>query len=113
MGLVLFTHHYRLEHPEAALIEVVRGLGYHADLEEDPGVPEPLHETTSYWEARIPGLIASLDRTAASVVRDGALRDEAPLQPANPRVAEVDAPVAVEGYTRADGRFVRGYTRRR
>lgn len=65
-GLLLFTQHYRLEHPEAALVEVVRGLGYHGDLDEDPGVPEPLDITTGYWEARVPQLIASLDRTAAT-----------------------------------------------
>jgi hypothetical protein len=65
-GLLLFVQHYRLQHPDRAVVEVVRGLGYHDDLDEDPGVPEPLSVTTGYWRARVPALVASLDRTATA-----------------------------------------------
>lgn len=51
-GFTLFVNHYHLHHPEAALVEIVRGLGYHDDLVEDPEVPEPLAETTAYWRIR-------------------------------------------------------------
>lgn len=68
-GLLLFARHYQLGNPEAAIVEVIRGLGYHGDLDEDPAVPEPLSATTSYWAARVPGLLSALDVTAAALRR--------------------------------------------
>ena len=110
-GLLLFAQHYRLQHPDRAIYEVVRGLGFHDDLEEDPGVPEPLSRTTSYWEARLPALVASLDRSGTVE------RPRPPGAPPKPALRVIDPPPAgpihVEGYVRADGTVVRGYTRRR
>lgn len=104
-GLLLFTQHYALPNPAAALVEVVRGLGYHGDLEQDPAVPEPLAVTTGYWQARVPELLRSLDRTGRAAV---------PLTFGPVGTGqEAAATVRVEGYTRADGTTVRGYTRRR
>lgn len=68
-GLLLFARHYQLQNPEAAIVEVVRGLGYHGDLDEDPAVPQPLSVTTSYWESRVPALLAALDVTPTALRR--------------------------------------------
>ncbi|MGI8535688.1 MAG: nucleotidyl transferase AbiEii/AbiGii toxin family protein [Mycobacteriales bacterium] len=114
-GLLLFTQHYPLQHPEVAVVEVVRGLGYHGDLDEDPGVPEALSITTGYWEARTPQLLASLDRTATTVRprTEADLRYEARSAPPRPEDPGAPSPVVVEGYTRTDGTYVHGYIRRR
>lgn len=61
-GLVLFTEHYQLRNADSTIYEIVRGLGYYDDLDEDPGVPEPLADTVRYWQGRVPALAAALRR---------------------------------------------------
>lgn len=110
-GLRLFTQHYQLREPDRAVVEIVRGLGFHDDLEEDPGVPEPLTRTTSYWQARLPALVAAADRTGTVARRHSPTGS--PPRATTPREDHPTGPIYVDGYVRADGTVVRGYIRRR
>lgn len=60
-GLGLFLARYRPTAPEAAILHIVRGLGYLADVTDDPALPLPRAEIERYWTARAPGIAASLD----------------------------------------------------
>lgn len=62
-GLLLFPQHYALRDPTTAVVQIVRGLSYHDDLDEDPALPESLLDTTSYWTRRLPEIVVHLSRT--------------------------------------------------
>lgn len=60
-GLAVFIERYRPATPEAALLHIVRGLGYFDDVADDPGLPVTRSVIESYWAGWQPEIIASLD----------------------------------------------------
>ncbi|MGF1616829.1 MAG: nucleotidyl transferase AbiEii/AbiGii toxin family protein [Acidimicrobiia bacterium] len=59
-GLSVFTERYRPATPEAAVLHIVRGLGYFDDVADDPGLPVGRREIEGYWTSRQPEIVASL-----------------------------------------------------
>lgn len=59
-GLGLFISRYRPATPEAAVLHIVRGLGYFADVGDDPGLPVGRPAIEEYWTRRQPEIVASL-----------------------------------------------------
>lgn len=60
-GLAVVIERYRPAAPEAALLHIVRALGYLDDVADDPGLPADRTEIESYWHHRQPEIIRSLD----------------------------------------------------
>jgi hypothetical protein len=65
-GLALFLHRYRPITPEAAVLHIVRGLGYFGDVADDPTLPLSRDEIESYWARRQPEITRSLDQLGLS-----------------------------------------------
>lgn len=59
-GLSVFIERYRPVTPEAAVLHIVRGLGYFDDVADDPGLPMERREIEGYWTRRQPEIVASL-----------------------------------------------------
>lgn len=59
-GLAVFVTRYRPATPEAAVIQLVRGLGYFGDVADDPGLPMGRQDIEEYWIRRQPEIVASL-----------------------------------------------------
>lgn len=60
-GLGLFIDRYRPATPEAAVLHIVRGLGYLGDVADDPTLPAIRDEIETYWTRRQPEIVRSLD----------------------------------------------------
>jgi hypothetical protein len=61
-GLALFLQRYRPATPEAAVLHIVRGLGYFGDVADDPGLPLGREDIEGYWARRQPQIVGSLDQ---------------------------------------------------
>lgn len=61
-GLALAVRKYRPEAPDGFVASVLRGLASFGDVEDDPGVPMPRDEIARYWIARVPEIVANLER---------------------------------------------------
>lgn len=60
-GLAIFVERYRPATPEAAVLHIVRGLGYLADVADDPTLPMSRQEIEDYWTGRQPTVVRSLE----------------------------------------------------
>lgn len=60
VGLSVFVERYRPVTPEAAVLHIVRGLGYFDDVADDPGLPVGRQEIEAYWKRRQPDIVSSL-----------------------------------------------------
>lgn len=60
-GLALVVERYRPAAPEAAVLHIVRALGYLGDVADDPALPMSRSELAAYWTARQPEIVRSLD----------------------------------------------------
>lgn len=65
-GLALFLERYRPTTPEAAVLHIVRGLGYFGDVADDPALPLNRNEIEDYWTRRQPQVVRSLDQLGLS-----------------------------------------------
>jgi hypothetical protein len=61
-GLALFLQRYRPATPEAAVLHIVRGLGYFGDVADDPALPVSRKVIEDYWARRQPQIVRSLDQ---------------------------------------------------
>ncbi|MGI8427166.1 MAG: nucleotidyl transferase AbiEii/AbiGii toxin family protein [Actinomycetota bacterium] len=61
-GLAIFIQRYRPVTPEAAVLNIVRGLGYFGDVADDPGLSVRRLKLERYWKKRQPEILKSLDR---------------------------------------------------
>ena len=61
-GLALAVRKYRPEAPDGFIANVLRGLASFGDVEDDPGVPMTRDEIERYWTARVPQIVAHLER---------------------------------------------------
>jgi hypothetical protein len=59
-GLLVFIERYRPVPVEAAVLHIVRGLGYFGDVADHPGLPIERQEIESYWTRRQPEIVPSL-----------------------------------------------------
>lgn len=55
-GLRLLVEKYRPHSPTGLIANVVRGLGYMGDVEDDPSLPQPRAEIEKFWASRQPRL---------------------------------------------------------
>ena len=60
-GLAIVIERYRPDTPEAAILHIVRALGYLDDVADDPGLPGNRTEIEAYWSGRQPEIVRSLD----------------------------------------------------
>jgi|GEM_PF-6196259 len=58
-GLAMFVERCRPAKPEAAVLHVVRGLGYLADVADHPALPMSREEIEDYWTGRQPTVVRS------------------------------------------------------
>ncbi|MGH9246120.1 MAG: nucleotidyl transferase AbiEii/AbiGii toxin family protein [Acidimicrobiales bacterium] len=61
-GLALFLERYRTATPDAAVLHIVRGLGYFADVADDPALPMSRTDIENHWTRRQPEVVRALDR---------------------------------------------------
>lgn len=66
-GLALVVERYRPATPEAAVLHIVRALGYLDDVGDDPALPMARSELHAYWTARQPEIVRSLDWLTGSI----------------------------------------------
>jgi hypothetical protein len=59
-GLRMLVEKYRPQAPAALVWNVVKGLGYMGDVEDDPSLPVTRSEIESFWAKRQPTLAARL-----------------------------------------------------
>lgn len=59
-GLTLVVEKYQPIAPEGLIANVVRGLGYFDDVEDDPSLPVPRVDIEAFWTRRQPEMIATL-----------------------------------------------------
>lgn len=59
-GLGYLIDRYKPEAPDAVLHNVVRGLGYMGDVEDDPSLPVSRAQIERYWAQRQPQIMTSL-----------------------------------------------------
>ncbi|MCM3503251.1 hypothetical protein M3667_15370 [Microbacterium sp. P26] len=55
-GLRLLAEKYQPQAPGGLIANVVRGLGYMGDVEDDPSLPVSRAEIEQFWSARQPRL---------------------------------------------------------
>ena len=60
-GLAIVIERYRPDTPEAAILHIVRALGYLDNVADDPGLPGNRTEIEAYWSGRQPEIVRSLD----------------------------------------------------
>lgn len=77
-GLSTFIERYRPVTPEAAVLHIVRGLGYFDDVANDPGLPVGRQEIEGYWTRRQPEILASLGWLTGRERRQGKERGPEP-----------------------------------
>lgn len=70
-GLSVFIERYRPVPIEAAVLQIVRGLGYFGDVADDPGLPMARHEIEGYWIRRQPEIVTSLGWLTGRESRQG------------------------------------------
>lgn len=75
-GLLVFIERYRPIPVEAAVLHIVRGLGYFGDVADDPGLPAARRDIEGYWTRRQPELVSSLGWLTGRERRQG--RDRGP-----------------------------------
>ena len=61
-GLALAVRKYRPEAPDGFIANILRGLASFGDVRDDPGVPMRRDEIERYWLARVPEIVANLER---------------------------------------------------
>ncbi|WP_165310948.1 nucleotidyl transferase AbiEii/AbiGii toxin family protein [Microbacterium protaetiae] len=60
-GLTLLIEKYQPRGPGDLIANIVRGLGYLDDVEDDPGLPLPRAEIERFWARRQPRIVANLE----------------------------------------------------
>lgn len=61
-GLALAVRKYGPGAPDAFIANLLRGLAFFGDVEDDPGVPMRRNEIERYWKTRVPEVAANLAR---------------------------------------------------
>ena len=61
-GLSLAVLKYSPQVPDEFMTRIVRALASYDDIDEDPSLPTSKHEIQSFWQRRLPQIVASLDR---------------------------------------------------
>lgn len=59
-GLTLLVEKYRPVAPAGLIANVVRGLGYLDDVEDDPSLPAPRSDIEDFWAKRQPEIVKTL-----------------------------------------------------
>ena len=82
-GLSYFVARFQPRDPNAAVLHVLRGLGYLGDVEDDLLLPLKRRAIESYWMTRQPQILREIERTGIQ-----------PLAADQPRLSGIDDPAA-------------------